>query len=364
MKKAILLFALLLSAMNIMAQAYEFETKENTLDDGTKYVDCKTKDFAKLNVSSPDIKLAMWDFYGEDKIPTIDFSLFKYAKGEYKNSFAVAKKIRDMALSITEEDDWIKKNMTINLYLSNGDVLRGTNKGWISTGHLQHVSMSVADSLGYVNATISISLLESSLTPIQIQTKENQQLICQQLRTYDIVKIEVDGVSFDVRGLRSAATFDAMFNALAAKTGKGHLYRSSGTSSSSSRVSSGPSATCELGFVTVFSWGDLACRVDNLKISGAKGKDVEIDAIFESTTIDNVPFGYSKIISSIPDDNYTEESLPVRGKKIANELTYLMRNNRGRFKVYIQVVVDDKVIFESNKKYITIYNDQGSWRHD
>ena len=362
MKKAILLFALLLSAMNIMAQAYEFETKENTLDDGTKYVDCKTKDFAKLNVSSPDIKLEMWDFYGEDKIPTIEFSLFKYAKGEYKNSFAVAKKIRDMALSITEEDDWIKKNMTINLYLSNGDVLRGTNKGWISTGRLQHVSMSVADSLGYVNATISISLLESSLTPIQIQTKENQQLICQQLRTYDIVKIEVDGVSFDVRGLRSAATFDAMFNALAAKTGKGHLYRyNSSSSSSSSRVSSGPSATCELGFVAVYSWGGIGCRVDDFRIVGAKGKDVEVNAIFEDVTDEYVSYGFVKKLTSIPYDDCTyDESFSVRGK--VEELARLKRYNRAKFKVYIEVDVGNRCIYTSNAKYVTIYRDGDSWR--
>ena len=93
MKKAILLFALLLSAMNIMAQAYEFETKDNTLDDGTKYVDCKTKHFAELNVSSPDIVLEMWEFYNKDKMPAVKFDLSKFAKGKYKNSFAVAKKI-------------------------------------------------------------------------------------------------------------------------------------------------------------------------------------------------------------------------------------------------------------------------------
>lgn len=225
MRKTILMLTLLLSAMNVMAQAYGFKTEERCFDNGLKYVDCETKDFAKLNVFSPDIKLEMWDYYDEDKTPVVELFLYKYAKGEYKNSFAVAKKIRDMALSITEEDDWSKKCLTFNLYLSNGDVLRGTNEGWISTGRLQNTTMSVTDSLGYVDATIPILLLESSRTPIQIQTMENTQVICQQLRTYDIVKIEIDGVSFDVRGLRSAATFDAMFNVLAQKTGKGHLYR-------------------------------------------------------------------------------------------------------------------------------------------
>ena len=225
MRKIILLFALLLSAMNIMAQAYEFETEENTFDNGEKDVVCNTKDYAKLSVSSPDISLEMWDFYGEDRIPVVCLNLFKFARGQYKNAFAVAKKIRNLALSIPKEKDDIKENVTINLYLSNGDILRGRNKGRTSISNRQRISMNLSDSIGVVAASIYVSLLESSLTPRQIQTKENQQVICQQLRTYDIVKIEVDGVSFDVRGLRSAATFDAMFNALAQKTGKGHLYR-------------------------------------------------------------------------------------------------------------------------------------------
>ncbi len=357
MKKAILLFALLLSAMNIMAQAYEFETKDNTLDDGTKYVDCKTKHFAELNVSSPDIVLEMWEFYNKDKMPAVKFDLSKFAKGKYKNSFAVAKKIRDLALSITEDD--IKKNMTINLYLSNGDVLRGTNKGCISTSSLQHASMSMLDSIGFVGAYIPICLWESSLTPRQIQTEEKQQVICQQLRTYDIVKIEVDGVSFDVRGLRSAATFDAMFNALAAKTGKGHLYRYN-SSSSSSNVSSGPSASCELGHIAVYSDGAIRCRVDNFRIVGAKGKDVEVNAIFEDVSEEFVNYGFLKRFTSIPNDDCTYDEFRVRGK--VNELAKLKRYNSGRFKVYIEVEVDNRVIFTSNAKYISIYKDGDSWR--
>ena len=248
MRKTILLLTLLLSAMNIMAQAYEFETRENTLDGGIKDVVCETKDYTKLSASSPDITLQMWDYYGEDMIPVVGFRFWKFAKGEYKNSFAVAKKIRDLAFSIPKGNDDIKKILTISLYLSNGDVLRGTNEGFISLGTIQRNLMMRLDSVGVVEASISISLLERPQTPRQIKTHENQQVICQQLRTYDIVKIEVDGVSFDVRGLRSAATFDAMFNALAAKTGKGHLYRHDSSSpSSSSKVSTGPTASCDLG---------------------------------------------------------------------------------------------------------------------
>lgn len=362
MRKLILLFALLLSAMNMMGQAYEFETEEKIHNDGKRYVECKTKELVELDVSSPDISLDLWDYYNENNIPFIRFRLFKFARDSYRNSFAVAKRIRNLAFSIPVNDVNEKHNLTINLYLSNGDILRGTDRGIIDVSSAMRYEMEKIDSFGVVNASIGTSCLVSSRSPKEIQTNENQQVICQRLRTYDIVKIEVDGVSFDVRGLRSAATFDAMFNALAAKTGKGHLYRNSGTSSSSSRVSSGPSATCELGFVGVYSWGDIVCRVDNLQISGAKGKDVRVAAIFEDVTEEYVNYGFLKRFTSIQYDDCTYDELRIKGK--VNELAKLNRYNRGRFKVYIEVEVDNQIIYTSNPKYVTIYNDQGSWRRN
>lgn len=362
MKKAILLFALLLSAMNIMAQAYEFETEEKIQNDGKRYVKCETKEDVELDVSAPDISLDLFDIYNENNIPFIRFRLFKFARDSYRNSFAVAKRIRNLAFSIPVNDVNEKHNLTISLYLSNGDILRGTDRGIIDVSSVMRHAMEKVDSFGVVNVSIGTSFLVSSRSPKEIQTKENQQLICQQLRTYDIVKIEVDGVSFDVRGLRSAATFDAMFNALAAKTGKGHLYRyNSSSSSSSSRVSSGPSATCELGFVAVYSWGGIGCRVDDFRIVGAKGKDVEVNAIFEDVTDEYVSYGFVKKLTSIPYDDCTyDESFSVRGK--VEELARLKRYNRAKFKVYIEVDVGNRCIYTSNAKYVTIYRDGDSWR--
>lgn len=273
MRKTILMLTLLFSAMNIMAQAYVFETEENTLDNG-RIISCQTKERVELNVSSPDIGLFLQDFYDKEMAPQISFGLFKYTRGHYMNSFSVAKSIRKLAISISKSDKG-KEGITINVYLSNGDVLHGVNRGMIFISSNQRYMLEKMDSIGTVDAIINIPSLKSSYIPREIQTKENLQVICQQLRTYDIVKIEVDGVSFDVRGLRSAATFDAMFNALAAKTDKGHLYRSSGASSSSSTAPSGPSATCELGFVAVYSWGGIGCRVDDFRIVGAKGAQLQ-----------------------------------------------------------------------------------------
>lgn len=360
MRKTILLLTLLLSAMNGMAQAYEFETEEKSFDDGTKYIRCDTKKYVELDVSSPDINLILQDFYDENNIPFLGFALFKYARGQYKNSMPVVKKIRELAFQVPKGEK-AKEHVSINLYLSNGDILYGIDRGQTHVSTRQRNFMEVLDSAGFVSAGMIVSFFKSTKIPREIQTEENQQIICQQLRTYDIVKIEVDGVSFDVRGLRSAATLDAMFNALAAKTGKGHLYRSSSTSSSSSTASSGPTAMCELGFVGVFSDGQISCRVDNLRISGAKGKDVKVGVLFEDVTDEFITYGFVEKLTSVPYDDTTYENVILRGH--VSELERLNSYGRGRFKVHIEVVADNRVIYESNAKYITIYKDGGSWRY-
>lgn len=363
MKEAILLFALLLSAMNIMAQAYEFETREKTLDDGTRLVICDTKDYAKLSTSSPDIDLVMRDYYTENKTPVVLFRFRKYAKFEYRNSFAVARKIRELALSIPNNEER-RKNITIKLFLSNDDILCGINEGIIYCDEVQRHSMVILDSTGVFDAAIPISLLVSSHTPEQTKTTGNTQVICQQLRTHDIVKIEVDGVSFDVRGLRSAATFNAMFDALAAKTSKGHLYRSSGASSSST-----PSATAELGFVGILPDGEILCRLDNLIIKGAKGKEVLILVEFEDVNTEDGVFAITEIATPSYDDS-TYKSFILKGN-VQNYNSF--PPSGGRFKVYVEIVTGygskiesgKKIIGKTNNKYVTIYKrPSGTWNYD
>jgi len=222
MRKTILMLTLLLSAIDMMAQAYEFNTREYSTDQGTRVIECKMKDWAELRDSSPDIKLCMVDYYANDVAPFLVFELIKN-KEQDNNSFAVVKELQKLESSIPGAK---YKDVTTNLYLSNGDILRCTNRGCMIQKPTL-IDILVPD-FGRINFAVPPIELVSSRSPKEVGTKENLQLICQQLRTYDIVKIEVDGVSFDVRGLRSAATFDAMFNACAAKTGKGHLYRSPG----------------------------------------------------------------------------------------------------------------------------------------
>lgn len=355
MRKVILIFALLLSAMNMMAQAYKFETEEGKLNTGMRYITCDTKETIFLHSSSPDVSFGLY-YDDKSKIPGIRFLLRKYAEDSFRNTFAIANKIRKLALAIPSNNK--KEKVTINLHLSNGDILRGTNSGLISIVNVQRHMMEISDSVGFITAFTGTSLLMSSHIPKEIQTKENQQVICQQLRTYDIVKIDVDGVSFDVRGLRSAATFDAMFNALAQKTGKGHLYRYDSSSPSSS-ASSGPSASCKLGYVGVLSNGSILCRVDDLQIVEAKGKEASVYAFFEDANDDSKLCVFLKELSTLPYDVCNYKSLRVKGN--VNDYSMLSQYRSRRFKVTIAVIVGGRFIYESNAKYITIYYKDGYW---
>lgn len=358
MKKAILLFALILSAMNIMAQAYEFEiTEQEYTDTKETFYLCSQNNFVEIGGDSPDIRMEAYDDKSDDGgcVARLWFN-----KTGYTGSNTVAS-LRRLANEVKNNNGkGLKKH--IKVYLSDGDVLYGEAGGYIYLGTIQELLMNRDVKFGHIICGINLISITSKYHAEQKQTFSNQRIICQQLRTYDIVKIEIGNESFDVRGLRSAATFDAMFNALAAKTGKGHLYRyNSSSSSSSSRVSSGPSATCELGFVAVYSWGGIGCRVDDFRIVGAKGKDVEVNAIFEDVTDEYVSYGFVKKLTSIPyDDCSYDESFSVRGK--VEELARLKRYNRAKFKVYIEVDVGNRCIYTSNAKYVTIYRDGDSWR--
>lgn len=339
-------------AQNAMAQVYSFST--TAINDG--FFECSMdsfiRDVEKKNTLIEDLTYAKLEIVAAQRRAILI-------------NIAIASRREDIVelydKTIDQSDGSKYKRYFTKIILENGEAL-SINDATLYDIRKEGYYKGTNTGIGFIG--VNCWNTESNKVAMNnFSNLQKQQYICQQLRSHSITKVVINGVTIEFKSFKTKDTFNAMFDALAAKTGEGDLYRSSGSSSSSSNVSSGPSASCELGYVTVFSWGDLGYRVDNLKISGAKGKDVEIDAIFESTTIDNIPCGYSKIISSIPDDNYIEESLPVRGKKKADDLTYLMRNNSGRFKVYIQIVVDDKVIFESNKKYITIYNDQGEWRY-
>ena len=353
MRKIILLFALLLSAMNMMGQAYKFEIdKKKYSDSGKEYFLCHSN-LAELEPYSPDVSIDVYDDINKEKGGVVSFRLIKIGE----NSSNVISSILQLAKQIPDGAEGIVSKPT-KLHLSNGDVLSGTERCGIELGKILSL-FNNRDNAGVINVSANLLMLVSKYHPEQIQTFENQKVICQQLRTYDIVKIEVDGVSFDVRGLRSAATFDAMFNALAQKTGKGHDYRYN-SSSSSSNVSSGPSASCKLDFVLTLENGRIICKMDDLIISGTRGKDYEVKAIFENTELDCIPHEFY-LRKGISWDN-GRDHWNVRIKGHVDDLDYMMWNNRGRFKVHIEITIDNQIVYESNSKYITFYSDGEKWR--
>lgn len=357
MKKAVLLFALLLSAMNIMAQTYEFKiTEQEYTDTKETFYLCSQNNFVEFGGDSPDIIMEAYDDKSDDGgcVARLWFN-----KTGYTGSNTVAS-LRRLANEVKNNNGkGLKKH--IKVYLSDGDVLYGEAGGYIYLGTIQEILMNRDVKFGHIICGINLISITSKYHAEQKQTFSNQRIICQQLRTYDIVKIEIGNESFDVRGLRSAATFDAMFDALAAKTGKGHLYRSSGTSSSSSRASTKPKASCFFDFIFVLEKGSIVCKIDDLIISGTRGKDYEVKAIFENTELDCIPQEFSlRKVGVHYDDGLEHSNKRIKGH--VDDLDYMMRNNRGRFRVHIEISIDDKVVYESNAKYITIYNDGEKWR--
>lgn len=244
MRKTLLLFVLLLtSSLGVWAQTYEFEEFKGSDNNRYEYRSA----IIKLGMSSPYLFFVISDTSEKRS----GLNLFICLHGDKDENVQIFEDIRNLSKKIPNGASHIYKS--IKIYLSNGDFLKN-EQGTVLQNEIARIANNETQYLSMITLGTNCLNLVSNKQPKETLTLENHKVICQQLRTYDIVKIEVDGVSFDVRGLRSAATFDAMFNALAQKTGKGHYYRYDSSSPSSS-VPSGPSASCELGFVTVFDWG-------------------------------------------------------------------------------------------------------------
>jgi hypothetical protein len=367
MKKLLTLLTLLYSSINLMAQAYEFETKEGS-SNGIKTVTCTTKDYAKLDAYSPDVVLDLFDMCDSKKVPVLMFRLFKLAE-QHKESFPAVDKMRRIALDLPKtEDSYEKKDASINLFLSNGDVLRGSNSSMVILSTVQRNLMVVLDSVGVIEIYSSIGIFESSNNPKERLTFENQQVICQQLRTYDIVKIEIDGTLFYTPGLRSAATFDAMFNVLAQKTGKGDQYKYTGSSSYSETTAS---ATGNLGHMVILSDGDLLCNVENLNIQGAKGREVTVLLTLENIRTGEDALVLEKIVTPKYDDS-TYSVIHIK-RNVQDEYAWDFPKYGGTFKVHAQIYMDSgrrdskgraelDLIGEFGNKRITIFKkSNGSW---
>lgn len=338
--------------MNMMAQCYPYEKKSNEYG-----ASLKMKSKAKLD--------NCWAWLSFETDPFTDFEILSLQlssiDSEQSKTNILFAKIVGLAdylgiepkelLSATEYHIYGNNRPKISLTLSNGEKLEVKADIIISQSLLGYYSLTLimvmpskyGDDWEINNANLSQS------------TDIKHRYIAQQLRTYNITKITIID-DIELSNFRSAQTLNAYFSEFSG-TDSFSYY----SSSPSSNVSSGPSASCKLGFVAVYSWGGIGCRVDDFRVVGAKGKDVEVNAIFEDVTDEYVSYGFVKKLTSVPYDDYTyDESFSVRGK--VEELARLKRYNRAKFKVYIEVDVGNRCVYTSNAKYVTIYRDGDSWR--
>lgn len=177
MKKLLLTLTLIIMALTANAQAYQYNCELGG-DDNVKLYTCTTEKID--NVSNLPLYLGLSCNY---KITCIlSLETFSFRKQYHKE----------------------KKNYSIQIKLSNGDVLSSFNCGcnmaylWYENMRSFKVNNISKDKYG----AYSMSLL----------------------RTYDIVSITIDDITINTPGLRSAATFDAMCKTLISKTGDQGQY--------------------------------------------------------------------------------------------------------------------------------------------
>ena len=311
MRKIILLSALLLSAMNMMGQAYEFETEVDEhgfIFKMNKYVYTNMGIYAKLSLM-------------EDFDPLIEDTKHGLFLELYDTSNDVPSQIYE---KIGEG-----RRLNILLVLENNDRIEfrghGIGKTEDNVKHGIQINLNCGDN-------------------------DYNKLIVSNIAAVGIYGLSDEPMIMLLPSFNSAATLKAMYD----------KSRSSGTSSSSSNASSGPSASCKLDFVLTLEKGVIICKMDDLIISGTRGKDYEVKAIFENTELDCIPHEFYLRKGTSWDNGRDHWNVRIKGH--VDDLDYMMWNNRGRFKVHIEITIGNQIVYESNSKYITFYRDGEKWR--
>lgn len=117
--------------------------------------------------------------------------------------------------------------------------------------------------------------------------------------------------------------------------------------------------------IGVLSEGKILCRLDDVTIEGAKGKEVEVTVFFHNKIVGIIDFITKKVTPLYEKSLY--ESLIVTGN-VSNLTT--LRNNKGDFEVYAWILInptkkEGSTSYdgwgESRKRNMTIYK-QGYWK--
>ena len=197
------------------------------------------------------------------------------------------------------------------------------------------------------------------------------QYVAQQLRTHSITRIVINGVTVKFVDFKTKDTFDSMFNVLGEKIGEPEKFRytaSSSSSSSSATVSktvtaSKPFATGRIGYFNITPIGDIFFRIDDLKIVGAKGKNVQVMLVFDYEDKEETVSVFKENTTPSYDDS-VYESFRIIGS--VDEIKTLRNRNSARYGVYLWVWLDNgdgsfKTLAEIKHGIVTIYKDGSGW---
>ncbi|MBQ8153424.1 MAG: hypothetical protein IJ069_07065 [Prevotella sp.] len=310
MRKKILLLTLFLSAMNTMAQSYPFTTEKKEYGLTT----CRMNNYVYTNMGIyARLSLA------EDTSHGIFLDL-------YDTGYDVPRQIYEIIGD--------GKRLNIRVILKNDDVID-------YRGHY------IGKTEDKVKHGIQINL-------------DSDDSNFRKLTNSNIAAVGVYGLSEKpmimlLPSFNSAATLKAMYD----------MCNSSNTSHYSS------SATAEMGYICILSTGEIYCRLDNVQIEGAKGKEVMICVSLDDVNTEDNIFVLDKKVTPTY-DNSTYKSIIL--KRSVNDRYSLFPPNGGRFKAYATFYMATgrngaggygKEMVELGKstcKYITIYRKpSGTW---
>lgn len=361
MKKYIIVFVFItLHNCFLSAQSYPFN-----LDSNDEFIYCEMKEYVKINddVGRCEGKCS---FFVKKRglVSGFEFSIC----ATNQNGFV------DLCNNTKVQEDGYKytKPYNVKIVLDNGEILTLDDSQFIDRRN-ENFQDSYLIGLGsIVNSFLKMKSSRNSLNGYSDLRK--QQYFTQQLRTQNISELSINNVTIKFTTFKTKDTFNEMFNSLGAKIGHPELFQFSNllsNNSSSSISSSRPSVTAEIGYLCIMSNGDILCRLDNVQIKGAKGKEVDIYVHLDDVNTDNNVFVLDKKVTPSYDSS-TYNSIIL--KRNVHDSYSLFPKSGGQFKAYATFYMDTgrkgeggygvelEELGETRSKYINIFRkSNGTW---
>lgn len=252
------------AALNVFAglidAALPYEFKERVDSDGSSCYE--TGNEFKASNTEKYVGGGLILFYKEGYRPIIGISI-----GGFEN------RLIELGRKSRKYENGVMEGQTMSLTLTNGEVISTSSAAItdVLNEKFKEVDIASLNILGLVNELVSSS------SGFSLMSEEDKiRYVIHQLTTYNIEKIVISGISFEV-STRSAPTFRAMFEAINKKYGRNYLKEPS------YNTYTGPSATVKYIDTehNIYQNGQKGMYVKlNFDVEGMKGKTGSCIAYF------------------------------------------------------------------------------------